>query len=395
MRQFSFTEEANIRRLTTENIEMAFLMPTATGLGKSIMDATSPLRLFLLEHGVHDFEGQKQGQEHKKILRSYIARDNNLIESQCSLYRPVTKQGDPRIWFTGLKQLAGPNDILGIFKVDEDLCVLNITHLNIDDILKQGNSNPVADLIRSVSRDANLIANELLEKMRAIARRGFIQGVGTGDTAIGRTLESLLGISMNSSKKPDYKGIEIKSFRDRRNRKSFFTKVPNWQLSKFKSSDEILDNFGYNRGDEFKLNCTVSTLKPNSQGLQLRLENDAAHLAEFSQIPSIGSFAIWELDALHVALKKKHKETFWVAADSRLENNIELFNFRQIEHTRSPIITQFDLLLQQGVITLDHQIKRENGRAAHERGPSFKIKPKKLGLLFPPSLIYNLDEANN
>lgn len=35
------------------------------------------------------------------------------------------------------------------------------------------------------------------------------------DTAIGRTLETLLGININSSKQPDYKGIELKAFRDK------------------------------------------------------------------------------------------------------------------------------------------------------------------------------------
>ncbi len=391
MRPFSPKEERNIERLTTENIEMAFLMPTSTGLGKSIMDATATVRLFLLERDIHDYENQRQGQEHKKIVHSFIAQENSLVESECSLYRPTTKKGDPRIWFTGLKKFASPLDILGIFRVDDDLCVLNISRLDVDEILSQGSINPVADLIRSVGRNSNFIASELLEKIKEISRRGFIQGVGRGDTAIGRTLESLLGISMNSSKQPDYKGIELKSFRYKRNRKSFFTKVPNWELSKFKSSDEILDNFGYRRGEEFKLNCTVNSLKPNSQGLQLRLEKDLAQLAEFSQNPNIGSFVVWELAVLHDALKKKHKETFWVGADTRMEDEKEFFSFNKVEHTRSPIVTQFDLLIEQGIITLDHQIKRQEGGRAHERGPSFKIKPKKLGLLFPPSLTYQFD----
>jgi hypothetical protein len=80
------------------------------------------------------------------------------------------------------------------------------------------------------------------------------------DTAVGRTLEAALGIQINSSKKPDYKGIELKSFRNKRdNRKNLFAQVPDWELSKFKSSAEILDAFGYQRQQDFKLYCTVST----------------------------------------------------------------------------------------------------------------------------------------
>jgi hypothetical protein len=317
MRPFNLLEEKNIKILTSENIEMSFLMPTATGLQKSIMDATAPFRLFLYERGIHDYGTQGQGADYKRLIQSHIATENEFISSQASLYRPITKKGDPRIWFSGLKKYAAPNEMLGIFELGMQLYVLNLTKLDIGKILSEAIVNPVAELIRSISQDANKVAQELLLKIRTIAARGQIQAIGTGDTAIGRTLETLLGIAMNSSKAPDYKGIEIKSFRDGRGtRKTLFAKVPDWNLSKFKSSTEILNQFGYKRGDDFKLYCTVSTLKPNSQGLFLRIDEKLDQLVETSQELKIGDFAIWQLTVLHAELKKKHKETFWVSADS-------------------------------------------------------------------------------
>ena len=396
MRLFNPLEEKNIKILTSENIEMSFLMPTATGLQKSIMDATAPFRLFLYARGIHDYGTQGQGTDYKRLIQSHIATENGFISSQASLYRPVTKKGDPRIWFSGLKKYATPNDILGVFEFGIELYVLNLTKLDIEQILNGITISPVADLIRSISQDANKVAQELLLKIRTIAARGQIQAVGTGDTAIGRTLETLLGITMNSCQEPDYKGIELKSFRDKRgNRKTLFAKVPDWNLSKFKSSAEILNQFGYKRGDDFKLYCTVSTLKPNSQGLFLRIDEKLAQLIETSQELKIGDFAIWQLATLHDELKKKHKETFWIAADSLKINEVEYFCFTKIEHTRSPIVSQFDLLLEQGIITLDHLIKKtSNGKTNKERvsekGPLFKIKPDKLELLFPPSVKYSL-----
>ena len=381
MRLFNPLEEKNIKILTSENIEMSFLMPTATGLQKSIMDATAPFRLFLYARGIHDYGTQGQGTDYKRLIQSHIATENGFISSQASLYRPVTKKGDPRIWFSGLKKYATPNDILGVFEFGIELYVLNLTKLDIEQILNGITISPVADLIRSISQDANKVAQELLLKIRTIAARGQIQAVGTGDTAIGRTLETLLGITMNSCQEPDYKGIELKSFRDKRgNRKTLFAKVPDWNLSKFKSSAEILNQFGYKRGDDFKLYCTVSTLKPNSQGLFLRIDEKLAQLIETSQELKIGDFAIWQLATLHDELKKKHKETFWIAADSLKINEVEYFCFTKIEHTRSPIVSQFDLLLEQGIITLDHLIKKtSNGKTNKERvsekGPLFKIKP--------------------
>ena len=69
-------------------------------------------------------------------------------------------------------------------------------------------------------------------------------------TAIGRSLENALGIEMNSSQLPDFKGIEIKAFRELLNnskgtRVTLFACVPDWNLSFLKGSKDILEAFGY------------------------------------------------------------------------------------------------------------------------------------------------------
>ena len=61
-----------------------------------------------------------------------------------------------------------------------------------------------------------------------------------------------------------------------------------------------------------------------------------------------------------------------------------------VEHTKKPITSQFDILIDQGIITLDHLIKRNTNGKVVEKGPIFKIKPSVLDLLFPPSEKYNL-----
>jgi hypothetical protein len=69
---------------------------------------------------------------------------------------------------------------------------------------------------------------------------------------------------------------------------------------------------------------------------------------------------------------------------------VEHFLFKKIEHTKKPIVTQFDILLDQGKITVDHLIKKTANGKVVEKGPLFKIKPSSLSLLFPPSKVYNL-----
>lgn len=391
MRQLSTVEISRIKLLTENSVELTLIEPTKTGLGKSIMDATGPVRSYLKEKLVHDYDSQMQGQAHKIFIHSYFIDATRFIPSTASLYRPISKKGDPRIWFKCLPSYAQENDILGIIIFDNALYVINITRIDIESLMKSKIINPLQDLVTQIKSISNFVADELLGLLRKVANIGPVPAMLKADTAIGRTLEKLLGIDINSSKRPDYKGIEIKSYRDKRgNRKNLFAQVPDWPISKFKSSAEILKNFGYARGTDFKLYCTVSTLIRNSQGLKLKMDNKINQLLENSDKPGVGDFVAWALETLHERLLEKHNETFWIAADSLQIDGQEYFQYKKVEHTKKPITSQFDILLEQGIITLDHLIKRTAAGKVVEKGPLFKIKPNSLGLLFPPSNIYHL-----
>jgi MvaI/BcnI restriction endonuclease family len=390
MRQLSTVEINRIKLLTEKSIELTLIEPTENGLQKSIMDATGSVRAYLKSKSVHDFDLQKQGPEKKIQITSHLISTDGLVSSVASLYRPVTKKGDPRIWFKGLGNYADANDILGIVEFEKQLYVLNITQLDLKKMLEAKKSNPFKELVNEMNQISNEVAEELLKLLNKIALKP-VPAMLQADTAIGRTLETLLGIHINSSKKPDYKGIELKSYRDKRgNRKNLFAQVPDWSLSKFKSSTEILNAFGYNRGTDFKLYCTVSALVRNSQGLMLRMDSKVNQLLENSDKPTVNDFIVWSLDTLHNRLLEKHNETFWIAADSITIGGKEHFQYKKVEHTKKPIVSQFDILVEQGIITLDHLIKRKSTGSTVEKGPIFKIKPNALNLLFPPSQTYSL-----
>ena len=391
MRILSYSEQNKIKILTKNQISLALIEPTETGLKKSIMDATGPVRNFLKENNIHDYDLQQQGPEYKIIIKANIYDDFTVTSSNASLYRPITKKGDPRIWFSGLTKFAVPNDIVSIIFYNGEFHIFNLTQLNVENLLSTTIHNPFKELIAEICGNANQIAFELLAMLRKVASSGPIPSMVEADTSVGRTLESALGININSSKQPDYKGIELKSFRSSRtNRKNLFAQVPDWNLSKFKSSAEILDAFGYKRNSDFKLYCTVSAITRNSQGLNLRLDSDIKQIIENSDKPEFGDFVVWTLENLHNRLHEKHRETFWVEAESTIIGGREHFQYKFVEHTKKPISSQFDLLVDQGIITLDHLIKRNSVGKVVEKGPLFKIKPKGLDLLFPPSEKYNL-----
>ena len=103
--------------------------------------------------------------------------------------------------------------------------------------------------------------------------------------------------------------------------------------------------------------------------------------------------AVWQLLTLHERLRTKHHETFWIKVENRIEGNKEYFRYDHILHTKNPNIGQFDVLLEQGMISVDLLLCRPSFQKSGKNGGdtySFKMKPKAMPLLFPESITYTI-----
>lgn len=379
--------------LNQHSVEATFLVPTIVGLEKSIMDATAPVRDYLKSQNIHDFQEQGKGQANKVKVESFYITESSLVPTSASLYRPETKHGDPRIWFSKLNTYAKKNNLLAVISYEQKLYILNFSDRKITDSISQPGS-PLQSLFKRIRSKNLLVADELLEKLRETAKKGWIKTVTPGDTGIGATLEHCLGIRINSSQQPDYKGIEIKARRVRNirtpTRSTLFAQVPNWEKSALKSSAQILDSYGYFKNGLFRLNCSVSAKSPNSQGLLLRVDADEDELHEcFFKLGVMKDVAVWDFSLLRNRLLNKHNETFWVAGSSKIIDNIEHFLYSKVKYTRAPFASNFHTLCETGIIQVDHLIKRDS-HGVRERGPLFKISPNNLDLLFPKPLEFEL-----
>ena len=94
------------------NILVGFLVPTKTGLEKSIMDATEEIRDLFSNNNIHNYDKQDKGTNYKVFIETTLIAKDEVIETKTSLYRPETKNGDPRIWIYNLKNYASPGDLL-------------------------------------------------------------------------------------------------------------------------------------------------------------------------------------------------------------------------------------------------------------------------------------------
>ena len=361
-----------------------------TMLGKSIIDASFPIREALSRSGVHDFARQGQGSSEKRRVAALFIRLTDagfdLIETTVSLYRPNTKSGDPRFWPRNLNKVARAGDVLVIGAASPHLLVLTNISEVLDDESWAVLELALEELAPAGDLEANAPLRRLVRRLREIAAGGPLIADGTGDTAVGRTLETALGIKMNSSRLPDWEErIELKFGRDRpQQRLNLFAKVPDWKLSPLKGSGEILREFGYESDGVLRLSVTVRN-KPNPQGLFLVVDEDAGVVRECSTRSDLPEVVVWRLITLQEALLAKHPETCWITCDDPVINGVQHFLPTAVTYTRSPRADLFGSLISVGDITLDHLIKLTASGGAHEQGPLWKVSRRGAERLLPYS----------
>ena len=381
-------------------VEPSFIVPTETGINKSIMDAHQGLRRFLKASGIHDFDSQSLGaQENGVKLPLKVIYGKTAVNQELSLYRPKTKNGDPRIW-TNIRKIASAGNLLAFFTSgNNELYLVNCS--DAETFASRHETGSSLNLALLGANRGTQTSEKLLALLREVASRGWIQATKDGDTAVGHTLETELGIKANSSKLPDYLGeIELKSGRvgslslqgKRRtsSKKSLFSKVPNWKLSPLNAGD-ILRRFGSkDTNGRLNLSVTVSNT-PNRQGLFVLLDERSGHvLGKAKTSGSEELIVVWMLEELQEDLGNKHKETFWVEAESRHLEGKEQFRYIRVHHTQKPLIANLGHLLSEGIITMDFTLSEKLSGGVRDHGYLFRIDPRNLGLLFPSIQTYDL-----
>lgn len=377
-------------------VATGLLVPTATGCKKSIMDATLSVRDFLRESGMHEYSTQKQGL--KRYVPANFVLPDNCVKTTASLYRPVTKKGDPRIWFSKLTKYCRPTDLLAMIAHGGELYVFNMSNQDVVQSFGVPGSCP-HEILAECAEVMSPEASELLSKLKKIHAQGYVPGVKHGDTDVGMTLENLLGIKPNADKAPDYKGIELKTSRKlgktvasiSKNKKvTLFTNTPDWKRSKFDASG-ILKTFGYVENERLQLYCTVSNII-NPQGLYLDAHNEIDLINKAKTDKYTGDVAVWALDVLKARLAEKHHETFWIQASSRVIDGKEYFQYDFVRHTRKPNTVNLASLFDAGIITLDYAMHIKPSGGVRDHGYLFRTTSDKFPHIFPLERVYDLSK---
>jgi hypothetical protein len=217
-----------------------------------------------------------------------------------------------------------------------------------------------------------------IAQLKAIAAQGLIPCQTRGPAAVSRQLAALIGYRHGSRFK--LFGYHLLVHRQGKSqRMTLFAQVPDWALSRLKSSREILEKYGYFRDDLFRLNCTVTFSSPNNQGLELELDEDCL----WSKDATTGEMvACWPLANLFERLLDSQGNAIIVNAESTRVNAVEFMRLTTATIYSSPIIENFVDLIQAGSITVDHLISRDSSGKVVEKGPILKLSMSEFPRLF-------------
>ena len=179
--------------LAEYSVEGGYLVPTKTGLEKSILDAHESLRKFFKQNNFHDYAKQGQGLENKVLKKGFILSGTGWFETSISLYRPTTKTGDPRIWISGLNKFTKAWNLITLVLHEGHLYVFNASDLSIQKQFKS-NQSTLSTLLNAAGNKASKYEVELLDLLKDISNKGFVPSTTMSDSGVGDTLELLLGI---------------------------------------------------------------------------------------------------------------------------------------------------------------------------------------------------------
>jgi hypothetical protein len=228
----------------------------------------------------------------------------------------------------------------------------------------------------------NQALEELVFKLKEINNRGYIETMREGDTGVGFTFETLIGIDANSDKNPDYKGIEIKCSRsqqpkDRRKtstgKQTLFSLVPNWGI--LGSRKGLIEQYGVpDEGrDRLGLYCTIKVV-PNSYGWKLEISETDQRI----YVCNNGERVVhYEMDDLRSALQSKHKESFFVTAHARRNQfGKEEFRFDSASYCNNVLFDEFLTLIKENVTGLDFAIHLKKGKV-RDHGFLWRLENRK------------------
>lgn len=240
--------------------------------------------------------------------------------------------------------------------------------------------------------------SDLLSQFKILANGvsslGFVESLRRGNTGVGYTYETCLGIKENNSMLADFGGeIEIKTKRvGSKSMMTLFTQSP-------KSSKTVMPDF-YSRYAQLdssgrkSLHSTISGHRFNNYkrlyNFKLEVDRDLSLVwilakekgQSLGDVHRVGFYTFSEL----AVLCKKIDCLALVESTVESRGDVEFFKYSEPAIYRLKGIDYFLRCLETGVVVLDVRVgtykSGKNKGKPHDHGAAFRIRPSKMKFLF-------------
>lgn len=220
--------------------------------------------------------------------------------------------------------------------------------------------------------------DELLTKFDGI-KNTWVDSLRIGDTGIGYTFETLLGIAENNDKTADFHGIELKCKQLKATgeassgKLNLFQQAPEWAGNE--SGIERLKKIGQVNAAGL-LNChSQVTTKPNNLFLALIANENGQQVDLQKNGVLVGH---WLHKTLGKRLTEKHSRAAFVMANVKKTKSKTQFSYEQLIYCERPSVDRFLALVNENQLVFEFIMSEKVGGKVRNHGYPWRLNRESL-----------------
>lgn len=225
---------------------------------------------------------------------------------------------------------------------------------------------------------------EIVEKLQAIRDMGYVKALRKGNTGIGYTFESIIGLNETNIPIPDIGGrVEIKT--TRKDSSSLVTLFTFNRGVWTRRQKEIIEQFGYEDKEGRKaLKATIFFNKPNSLGLFIKIDESKNVIRLLS--PNNELLAEWDIYVVVGVFASKLSRLLFVIADRQTVKGQEQFHFNEAYLLTEPNPRNFLKAFKNSLVGIDLRMHITENDTVRNRGTGFRMREKDMLELYGKKL---------
>jgi len=217
---------------------------------------------------------------------------------------------------------------------------------------------------------------DLVEKLTSIRDLGYVKALRKGNTGIGYTFESLMGLDETNIPIPDIGGrVEIKT--TRKDSSSLVTLFTFNRGVWVKKQQETIEQFGYeDEKGRRALKSTIFYNRPNSLGLSIDIDDSKNIIRLVSSNNEL--LAEWDVYVVVGVFSSKLSRLLFVLADRRIVQGHEEFHFNEAYLLTEPNPRNFLNAFKNSLVGIDLRMHLKENGTVRNRGTGFRMREKDM-----------------